>query len=154
MKRSSCKCLRSRTKRRNDFKKSERAQHYVQYIFSFSNKISILINLYNKTIHSYIYMLRTAGQRAGPIGLTIFVDTHWWPGGDMGQKNQKFFYIFFKFVFQILFFYEQRWAFPLVIDKIGILNSSQDFKYKNLVSSYSTIFWVPLYLYLKTCWQF
>ena len=33
-------------------------------------------SLYNKTIHSYIYMLPIAGQTAGTIGLTFFVDTH------------------------------------------------------------------------------
>ena len=29
-------------------------------------------------------MLRIAGQTAGPIGLTFFVDTHGWPGGVIG----------------------------------------------------------------------
>ena len=29
--------------------------------------------LYNKTRHSYIYMLPIAGQTAGPIGLKFFV---------------------------------------------------------------------------------
>ena len=37
-------------------------------------------NLYNKTRHSYIYMLPIAGQTAGPIGLKFFVDTQGWPG--------------------------------------------------------------------------
>ena len=40
--------------------------------------------LYNKTRHSYIYMLRIGGQTAGPIGLKFFVDTHGWPGGAIG----------------------------------------------------------------------
>ena len=28
----------------------------------------------------FLYMLRTAGKTAGPIGLPFFVDTHGWPG--------------------------------------------------------------------------
>ena len=31
--------------------------------------------LYNKTRHSYTYMLPIAGQTAGPNGLELFVDT-------------------------------------------------------------------------------
>jgi len=31
-----------------------------------------------------IYMLRIAGQTAGPIGLKLFVDTHGWQGGVIG----------------------------------------------------------------------
>ena len=36
--------------------------------------------LYHKTRHSYIYMLRIAGQMVGSNGLNFFVDTHGWPG--------------------------------------------------------------------------
>ena len=36
------------------------------------------IYLYNKTRHSYIYMLRIAGQTAGPIWLKFVLDTHGW----------------------------------------------------------------------------
>ena len=43
-----------------------------------------LVNLYDKTRHSYIYMFPIAGQTAGPIGLKFFVDTHGWPGGVIG----------------------------------------------------------------------
>jgi len=32
----------------------------------------------------HIYMLRIAGQTAGRIGLSIFVDTHGWPKGVIG----------------------------------------------------------------------
>ena len=35
-------------------------------------------------IYIFIYMLRIAGQTAGPIGLKFFVDTHGWPGGVKG----------------------------------------------------------------------
>ena len=31
-----------------------------------------------------IYMLPIAGQTAGPIGQTLLVDTHEWPGGVIG----------------------------------------------------------------------
>ena len=41
-------------------------------------------NLYNKTRHSYIYMLPIAGQTAGPNGLTFIVDTQGCPGGFLG----------------------------------------------------------------------
>ena len=34
------------------------------------------IYLFNKTRHSYIYMLSIATLTAGPIGLKFFVDTH------------------------------------------------------------------------------
>ncbi len=44
--------------------------------------------LYNKNqdirIYVYVYMLRIAGQTAGPIGLTFFEDTHGWPGDVKG----------------------------------------------------------------------
>ena len=30
------------------------------------------------------YMLPKAGQTAGPIGQTLLVDTHEWPGGVIG----------------------------------------------------------------------
>ena len=48
-----------------------------EYIY---RKMLFIINvhniyLYNKTRHSYIYMLRKAGQTAGPIGLKFCVDT-------------------------------------------------------------------------------
>ena len=36
-----------------------------------------------------------AGQTAGPIGLKLFVDTHGWPGGVVGSKNEIFFPFFF-----------------------------------------------------------
>ena len=39
-----------------------------------------IINLYNKTRHSYIYMLPIAGQTARLNGLRFFVDTQVWPG--------------------------------------------------------------------------
>ena len=42
--------------------------------------ISVFLNLYNKTRHSYIYMSPIAGQTAGPNRL-IFLDTHGYPGG-------------------------------------------------------------------------
>ena len=41
-------------------------------------------NLYNKTRHSYLYVLPIAGQTTGPIGLKFFVDTQEWPGGVIG----------------------------------------------------------------------
>ena len=56
-------------------------------------------------------MLPIAGQtagRAGPKGLKFFVDTHGWPWGVIGLKNQKNFKnIFFKFFFhgQLVFKY-------------------------------------------------
>ena len=43
-------------------------------------------NPYNKTRHSYIYMLRIAGQAAGPIGLTLFCGHSWVAGGDKGKN--------------------------------------------------------------------
>ena len=52
----------------------------------------------------YIYMLPIAGQTAGPIGLTFFVDTQGWPGGIKGY--------FFKF-----FFHGQRRALQLILHK-------------------------------------
>ena len=39
-----------------------------------------IINITKQDIHIYIYMLRIAGQTAGPIGLKLFEDTHGWPG--------------------------------------------------------------------------
>ena len=51
-----------------------------------------LSNLYNKTRHSYIYILRIAGQMAGPIGLKFFVETYKWPGGCYRLKNSKNFF--------------------------------------------------------------
>ena len=43
-------------------------------------------NPYNKTRHSYIYMLRIAGQAAGPIGLSLFCGHSWVAGGDKGKN--------------------------------------------------------------------
>ena len=43
-----------------------------------------------------IYMLRKAGQTAGPIGLIFFVDTHGWPGVLL-LKAKKIRIYFFKF---------------------------------------------------------
>ena len=37
----------------------------------------------------YIYMLRIAGQTAGPIGLKFFVDTHGCPPPVLKVKNSK-----------------------------------------------------------------
>ena len=54
-------------------------------------------NLYNKTRHSYIYLLPIAGQTAGLIGLTFFADTHGWPGGVISEKARIF--LFFYFIF-------------------------------------------------------
>ena len=42
-------------------------------------KCQYACNLYNKIRHSY--MLRIAGQTAGPIGLNFFVDTNGRGGG-------------------------------------------------------------------------
>ena len=39
---------------------------------------------HNKTVK---YMLRIAGQTAGPIGLIFFVDTHGWLGGVKGYEK-------------------------------------------------------------------
>ena len=44
-------------------------------------------------------MLRIAGQTAGPIGLTFFVDTQGLPGGVLGYKNSNFFSNLFKNIF-------------------------------------------------------
>ena len=42
-------------------------------------------------------MLPIAGQTAGPIGLKFFVDTHGWPGGDIGKKKiENFFFKIFS----------------------------------------------------------
>ena len=63
---------------------------------------SSLIKLYNKKdIRVYIYMLRTAGQTAGPIGLTFFV------------AKKSIFFHFFTF-FKSFFFHEQHRALQLV----------------------------------------
>jgi len=59
-----------------------------------------------------MYMLRTAGQTAEPIGLKFFVDTHGWPGVVISLKKilnfifQIFFHIFI--LFQKIF----PWATP------------------------------------------
>ena len=50
--------------------------------FSHSNHFYYL---YNKTRHSYIYMLTIAGQTAKPNGLKFFVDTH----GCFNDKKHK-----------------------------------------------------------------
>ena len=34
-------------------------------------------------------MFPIAGQTAGPIGLKFFVDTHGWPGSDIGLKKKS-----------------------------------------------------------------
>jgi len=66
--------------------------------------------VYNKTRHSYIiYMLRIAGQTAGPNG-------HSWEFYRL--KNSKFFFIFKKIFFKnvlIIFIHGQRQALQLVI---------------------------------------
>ena len=46
---------------------------------------------YNKTRHSYIYILRIAGQTAGPIGLIFFCDHSWVGGGCYRLKKIDFF---------------------------------------------------------------
>ena len=61
----------------------------------------MLGNLYNKTRHAYIYMLRIAGQTAGPIGLKLFVDTQGWPGGVRGFKKIEI--LLFNICLQIFF---------------------------------------------------
>ena len=53
-------------------------------------------------------MFPIAGQTAGPIGLEFFVDTHGWPGGDIGLKNPNSF--FFEIFFFSKFFF--LWATP------------------------------------------
>ena len=51
-------------------------------------------NLYNKTRHSYIYiMLPIAGQTGGPIGLNFFVDTHGWSTCAVDFKKKIQFFI-------------------------------------------------------------
>ena len=62
-------------------------------------------------------MLRTAGQTAGQIGLTFFVDTHGWPGVLYAKQKSKIF--FFKF-----FFHGQRRALKLVISARIVYNIS------------------------------
>ena len=42
------------------------------------------IYIIKQDILIYIYMLPIAGQTAGPIELTFFVDTHGWPGSVKG----------------------------------------------------------------------
>ena len=42
-------------------------------------------------IRVYIYMLRIAGQTAGPIGLIFFVDTHGWQRMLKAKKIRIFF---------------------------------------------------------------
>jgi len=37
-------------------------------------------------------MLPIAGQTTGPNGLTLFVDTQWWPGGVKGKKEFEIFF--------------------------------------------------------------
>ena len=44
------------------------------------------IHLYKKN-KTFIYMLRIAGQIAGPIGRIFFADTHGWPGGVKTQNE-------------------------------------------------------------------
>ena len=63
-------------------------------------------------------MFPIAGQTAGPIGLTFFVDTHGWPGGVKGNKKKsKIFFKFFffrKLFFSKFVFHGQRRALQLV----------------------------------------
>ena len=74
-----------------------------------------LNHLYNKTRHSFIYMLHIAGQTAGLIGLVdIFCGHPWVAGGCYGLQNFK---KKFKF-FQISFFHGQRRALQLVISGV------------------------------------
>ena len=60
-------------------------------------------------------MFPIAGQTAGPIGLKNFVDTHGWPGGDIGLKQ-----------IQNFFSHGQRRALQLVLNNIN----SYEVKYK------------------------
>ena len=62
----------------------ERCYCFLNQIILYKTDTIYLNNLYNKTRHSYKYMLCIAGQTAGPIGLNFFVDTHVWPGGVIG----------------------------------------------------------------------
>ena len=55
----------------------------------------MIIYIMKQDIRIYIYMLRIAGQTAGPIGLKFFVDTHGWPWGVIGYKNRFIFFQFF-----------------------------------------------------------
>ena len=48
--------------------------------------------LYNKTRHSYLYMLPIAGKTAGPNGLKFFLDIHGWPGGCHRLKKIQYFF--------------------------------------------------------------
>ena len=54
-------------------------------------------------------MLPIAGQTAGPIGVTFFVDTSW-PGGVIGKQNFFVFQICLKFLFILFFYYFFPWA--------------------------------------------
>ena len=51
------------------------------------------IYLYNKTRHSYIYILSIAGQTAGPIGLKVLWTLMGGRGG-FRLKNSSIFYVF------------------------------------------------------------
>ena len=56
------------------------------------NEVRNQLTIPEKYTHVYIifyiikqiYMFPIAGQTAGPIGMKFFVDTHGWPGGDIG----------------------------------------------------------------------
>ena len=62
----------------------ERCYCFLNQIILYKTDTIYLNNLYNKTRHSYKYMLCIAGQTAGPIGLNFFVDTHGLPGSVIG----------------------------------------------------------------------
>ena len=49
-----------------------------------------------KTKKTFVYILRIAGQTAGPIGLTFFLNTHGWPGNVIGGSDARKFYLKFK----------------------------------------------------------
>ena len=61
-------------------------------------------------------MLPIAGQTAGPIGLTFFVDTHGWPGGVKGK-------IYFKKNLSNKFFYGEPAVLQLVLIKKKCTNA-------------------------------
>ena len=87
--------------------------YFFKYLlFNVLNKffLTLFINLYNKTTHSYIYiyMLRIAGQTAGPIKLKFFVDTH---------KNSNF---FFNFSFELIIHGAKIWQFFQTIKLFSI----------------------------------
>ena len=60
-------------------------------------------------------MLCIAGQRAGPIGLKFFVNTHGWPGVLWAKKIET---LFFN-----IFFHWQRRALQLVTNNVVLLGN-------------------------------